>query len=57
MFVQLYLLSMVVKMLAAGIFCFIIALLDRSGSMINLVFFMTVYVIFTTIEIGFLYKK
>lgn len=56
-FIQLYLLSMVVKMLASGIFIFIITLNDRAGASSNVAIFLLFYIIFTGIEVGFLYHE
>jgi hypothetical protein len=56
-FVQLYLLSMAVKLLAFGVFNFIMITEDKAGAMANVLFFMLSYFIFTFIEITFLYRK
>jgi hypothetical protein len=56
-FLQLYLLSMTVKLLAYCSYCLIVILKDRSGAIENVVFFMVCYFVFTVIEIGFLYRK
>mgnify|MGYP003580014521 FL=1 len=57
LFVQLYLLSMVVKLVGCLIFLLLIVLADRAGAVANAVYFMVVYFVFTTAEIGFLYPK
>jgi hypothetical protein len=56
-FVQLYLLSMSVKLLAYGAYNFIVILQDRPGAGANVVFFMIAYGLFTALEIAFLYRK
>jgi hypothetical protein len=56
-FVQLYLLSMVVKLVAYLAYNLIIILHNRSGAFANVVYFLLVYFLFTAIEIGFLYRK
>lgn len=57
LFVQLYLLTMAVKLLAYGAYNLVMILKDKAGASVNVVFFMTSYVIFTVLEITFLYKK
>ena len=56
-FVQLYLLSMVVKLIACFVFMLLVVLEDRQGAVANVLYFLLVYVIFTAAEIGFLYRK
>lgn len=56
-FVQLYLLSMAVKILAYASFTIIIILKDRDGAFANVVFFLIAYLIFTVLEVAFLYKR
>src|SRR5688572_23306152 len=56
-FIQLYLLSMAVKLLAYGAYNFFMIMEDRAGAVYNVVWFMTLYFIFTALEIGFLYQK
>ena len=56
-FIQLYLLTMVVKMLGSGIFIFIVTLNDRPGAASNVAFFLLSYIIFTGLEVGFLYHE
>jgi hypothetical protein len=56
-FVQLYLLTMVVKVLAYLVFCYIMISRDKPSAAGNIVFFMCTYFVFTAIEIGFLYPK
>ena len=57
LFVQFYLLSIAVKVLAYLAFVFFIVLKDRSSAFPNVVFFMTTYVTFTVLEIVFLFPK
>lgn len=56
-FVQLYLLTMVLKLLGYGAFGLIIILSDRAGAPTNAAFFIITYVAFTTLEVVFLYRK
>jgi predicted membrane channel-forming protein YqfA (hemolysin III family) len=56
-FVQLYLLSMVVKLLACFAYNLIMITADRPGAILNVLYFLLVYVLFTAVEIGFLYRK
>jgi hypothetical protein len=56
-FVQLYLLTMAVKLLAYSAYNFIIVLRDKQGAFANVVFFMLMYGLFTALEIAFLYRK
>lgn len=56
-FVRLYLLTMVLKFVAYGAYNLIVILEDRRGAAANVVFFMLLYLLFTALEIGFLYRK
>jgi len=56
-FVQLYLLSMVIKLIAYFSYALIIILDDRKSAVANVVYFLLVYAIFTVVEIVFLYRK
>jgi hypothetical protein len=56
-FVQLYLLTMAVKVLAYLAFCFVMISRDKPSAAGNVVFFMCTYFLFTGLEIGFLYRK
>ncbi len=56
-FTQLYLLTMVVKLIAYGAYVLIMILEDKEGAMMNVVFFMILYFAFTALEIAFLYGK
>jgi hypothetical protein len=57
MFVQLYLLTMAVKLLAYGAYNLVMILQDQPGAVANVVFFMAIYAAVTILEIGFLYRK
>ena len=57
LFVQLYLLSMVVKLLACFAYTLLMILQDRDGAVPNVIYFLAIYFLFTTLEIGFLYRK
>lgn len=57
LFVSLYLLTMVVKLIAYGAYCYFMISSDQAGSAANLVFFLINYLVFTALEIVFLYKK
>ena len=56
-FVQLYLLTMAVKLLAFGAYNLFMILEDKTGAPANVVFFMLLYFVFTGLEITFLYRK
>ena len=56
-FTQLYLLSMVVKLITALVFIVAIVVIDRAGAVANAVYFMVLYFVFTAVEVGFLYPK
>lgn len=55
-FTQLYLLTMVVKVLAYCAYNLLMVLKDKPAAVNNVVFFMVVYFVFTALEIGFLYR-
>jgi hypothetical protein len=56
-FVQVYLLTMAVKLLAYGVYNFFVITEDLAGAVSNVIWFMLLYFIFTVLEIGFLYQK
>lgn len=56
-FIQLYLLTMALKLLAYGAYNFFMITEDREGAVANVVWFMILYFIFTVLEISFLYQK
>jgi hypothetical protein len=57
LFVQIYLLSMAVKLVAYGAYVILMILDDKAGANKNVLFFLVLYVIFTALEVGFLYRK
>jgi hypothetical protein len=57
LFLQLYLLTMVVKLLAYCAYNLVMILRDKPAAAGNVVFFMVTYFVFTMLEIGFLYHK
>ncbi|HEX5171166.1 MAG TPA: hypothetical protein VFW11_18445 [Cyclobacteriaceae bacterium] len=56
-FVQFYLLSMAIKILAYVSFNLAVILSDKKGASSNVLFFMIVYILFTILEIAFLYRR
>lgn len=56
-FVHVYLLTIVVKLLAYGAYNFFVIIDDQDGAAANVVWFILVYLIFTLLEIVFLYQK
>ena len=56
-FVQLYLLTMAVKLLAYGAYNLFMIIEDRRGASVNVIFFLLLYTVFTGLEIAFLYRK
>jgi hypothetical protein len=56
-FVQIYLLSMAVKLLAYGAYVVLMIMEDKPGANKNVLFFLVLYVIFTALEVVFLYRK
>ena len=56
-FVQTYLLTMVVKLLGYGAFIFFVILRDRQNAIPNVVVFLIGYLLFTGIEIFYLHRK
>lgn len=57
LFTQLYLLLMVVKLIAYMGYNLFIVLEDKRGANYNVVFFLIVYLVFTLLEIVFLYRQ
>ena len=55
-FVQLYLLTLVIKLIASSVYLFIVVQ-SQANPATDVVFFMAVYVVFTALEIAFLYKR
>lgn len=56
-FVQLYLLTLAIKLMAYGVYVFIVIRSQPGQVVPNIVFFLVVYFIFTAIEITFLYRQ
>jgi len=56
-FVQFYLATMVVKLIAFGAYMFLVIRSQTEKAGYDVAFFMVVYFIFTAIEIGFLYRQ
>jgi len=56
-FVRLYLLTLALKIVVYGVYNLIVILEDRSGAARNVAFFMIIYVLFTALEVIFLYRK
>lgn len=56
-FVQLYLLSMTVKLLAYLAYNLFMMIEDKPGGVINVLYFLFNYFVFTFLEIVFLYRK
>jgi hypothetical protein len=56
-FVQIYLLTIAVKLVAYGVYLGIVAWKDKVGVNMNVLFFLIAYVLFTILEVGFLWRK
>lgn len=56
-FVQIYIATLFVKILAYGAYMFFVVWDDKGGAADNALFFMVTYFIFTAVEIIFLYRK
>ena len=56
-FVRFYLLTMALKFVAYGAFNLIVILEDRKGAAQNVAFFLLTYLVFTILEVVFLYRK
>ena len=56
-FVQIYLLSMAVKLLAYGAYVAFMVMGDKPGANRNVLFFLVLYVALTTVEVLFLRRK
>lgn len=57
LFIQIYLLSMAVKLIAYGVYVVLMILEDKPGANGNVLFFLLLYVMFTTLEVAFLHRK
>jgi hypothetical protein len=55
-FTPIYLFSMVSKMIFYGAFIFLVIYSDRSGARSNVTLFLVGYIIFTALEVGFLFR-
>ena len=56
-FIKNYLLTIVVKIIVGGVFIFVLIFLDEEGAEENAILFMATYLIFTALEVGFLFRK
>lgn len=56
-FVQLYLLTIAVKLVAYGAYLGIVAWKDRAEANMNILFFLVFYVLYTILEVAFLWRK
>src|SRR5262245_6648954 len=56
-FVRFYLLTIALKFVAYGAYNLVVILEDRVGAAANVTFFILLYLLFTALEIGFLYRK
>jgi hypothetical protein len=56
-FIRNYLLTIVAKLLAGGIFVFVLLFLDKDGAEANAIFFMASYFLLTGLEVGFLFSR
>jgi len=56
-FIKNYLLTIVLKLLIGGIFIFTLLYIDKPGADANAIFFMAAYLLFTGLEVGFLFRR
>jgi len=56
-FVKNYMLTIVLKLLGGGIFISVLLYIDKPGANANAVLFMTAYLLFTGLEVGFLFRR
>ena len=56
-FTQSYLLSIVLKMFGYGTFILVIIFRDKNGAFGNAFLFMVAYILFTALEVGFLFNR
>lgn len=56
-FTQSYLLSIALKILFYGAFVFIVIFIDSPGASLNTAFFIASYVLYTALEVTFLFKR
>jgi hypothetical protein len=57
LFVQFYLLTTALKIMAYGVYAYFFISEDKDGSIANVIFFMITYFSFTALEIVFLYRR
>ncbi|HRI78195.1 MAG TPA: hypothetical protein PLR06_01565 [Cyclobacteriaceae bacterium] len=57
LFTQAYLISIVMKMITGGAFIFLIIFIDPAGARVNATLFIVSYLLFTALEVGFLYRN
>ncbi|MEJ1239134.1 hypothetical protein WBG78_13445 [Chryseolinea sp. T2] len=57
LFIQIYLLSMTIKLIAYGVYVVLMIVDDKPGANSNVLFFLILYVVFTALEVGFLHRK
>ena len=56
-FTNFYLFTLVLKLLAYAVYCLIMIVMDPTGATANVVFFMILYLVYTIIEVIFLYPR
>lgn len=56
-FTQAYLVSMVLKMLSHAAFILVIILSDKAGAVANALLFLVAYLLFTALEVSFLFHR
>jgi hypothetical protein len=56
-FVQFYLATLVIRLIAFGAYIFLMVQNQPEQAQENTIFFLVVYAIFTSLEIGFLYRQ
>ncbi|HYF68060.1 MAG TPA: hypothetical protein VD884_07985 [Ohtaekwangia sp.] len=56
-FTNFYLFTLVLKLLAYVVYCLIMIVMDPPGATANVVLFMIIYLVYTIIEIIFLYPR
>jgi len=56
-FIKNYLLTVVLKLLSGGIFISILLYINKPDADANAIFFMTAYLLFTGLEVGFLFRR
>lgn len=56
-FIKNYLLTVVLKLLSGGVFISILLYIDKPQADSNAIFFMAAYLLFTVLEVGFLFRR